>query len=103
MGTQHHGLKHSVTQMMEGGTLNVTPSALGSVYIKFSHQHDTPPLAVTATIAKWSSDEDRGRYVIPTVWDITSEGFQLRFYRRDIGDWAGNFPCSVSWIAVWAA
>ena len=93
----------SVTQMMEGGTLNVTPSALGASYIKFAHPHDAPPLAVTATIAKWSGDEDRGRYIIPTVWDTTSEGFQLRFYRRDIGDWAGNFQCSVSWIAVWAA
>lgn len=93
----------SVTQMMEGGTLNVTPSAFGAVYIKFAHPHGTPPLAVTSTIAKWSSDEDRGRYVIPTVWDTTNEGFQLRLYRRDIGDWAANFPCAVTWIAVWAA
>lgn len=103
MGTQHHGLKHSVTQMMEGGTLDVTPSELGASYIKFAHPHDAPPLAVTATIAKWSGDENRGRYVIPTVWAINSDGFQLRFYRRDLGDWAANFQCAVSWIAIWAA
>lgn len=103
MGTQHHGLKHSVTQMIEAGTLSVKPSALGASYIEFAHPHDAPPLAVTATIAKWPGDEARGRYVIPTVWDTTKEGFQLRFYRRDLGDWAGGFDCAVSWIAVWAA
>lgn len=89
--------------MIEAGTLSVKPSALGASYIKFAHPHDVPPLAVTATIAKWSGDEERGRYVIPTVWDTTKEGFQLRFYRRDLGDWAGGFDCEVSWIAVWAA
>ena len=93
----------SVTQMIEAGTLSVKPSALGASYIEFAHPHDAPPLAVTATIAKWPGDEARGRYVIPTVWDTTKEGFQLRFYRRDLGDWAGGFDCAVSWIAVWAA
>ena len=89
--------------MIEAGTLSVKPSAVGASYIKFAHPHDAPPLAVTATIARWPGDEDRGRYVIPTVWDTTKEGFQLRFYRRDLGDWAGGFDCEVSWIAVWAA
>ena len=93
----------SVTQMIEAGTLSVKPSAVGASYIKFAHPHDAPPLAVTATIAKWPGDEERGRYVIPTVWDTTKEGFQLRFYRRDLGDWVGRFDCAVSWIAVWAA
>lgn len=91
----------AITQGYESGTVTLQTSQLGAASVRFA-KHKTKPKAVLVTrVRNDQDDDDRARIFNPIVWDITANGFQVRFWRLDTHNWAESWPLTFSYLAIW--
>lgn len=91
----------AITQGYESGTVTLQTSQLGAASVSFA-KHKTKPKAVLVTRVRNNQDgDDRARIFNPIVWDITANGFQVRFWRLDTHNWAESWPLTFSYLAIW--
>lgn len=90
-----------LTQGYESGTVTLQTSQLGAASVRFA-KHKTKPKAVLVTRVRNNTDgDDRARIFNPIVWDIGDTEFQVRFWRLDTHNWAGSWPLTFSYLAIW--
>ena len=101
MGTQHHGLKLSVTQMpdLESGMFIGSTSGAGAVLIKWV-RHSTAPAAVFVGYAPNNNDSVTNNFT-PLIWAIGDSDFQARLRDDRSHAWGGAQPVRLYWLAIW--
>ena len=104
MGTPHHGLKLSVTQMLECGTYIGKLNDLGILAVYFEHDHDRAPDSVV--VSRFVDDSDTPADQLmrwqPLVWSKTERAVQIRFFTTSTGVWLDSTrTIACCWEAIW--
>lgn len=101
MGTQHHGLKHSVTQLpdIEFGVVNGATSSAGAIGITWS-RHSTQPKAVFVEFAPITVESVKLNFT-PILHSVEAKNCQVRLRDDRTQSWAGVQPVSLYWLAIW--